>query len=129
MSFKRSARVSNEIRRALSEIIQRGLSDPRITPFVVTEVNVTDDLRIARVRYLPMGQLEDVSRLKEGLNAAQGFVSREVARRVRLKYTPSIQFYYDDSLDAASQVIEALSKQEDEQQEEEEQSDWEHSED
>ena len=113
MRFKRSARVSNEIRRALSEILQKGLSDPRITPFVVTEVIVTDDLRLARVRYLPMGQTDDLERLKEGLKAAQGFISREVARRVRLRYTPSIQFFHDDSLDAASQVIEALSKQED----------------
>ena len=106
--FKRAQRVAVEVHRALSDIVLRGLKDPRITSFSITEVRVTDDLRLARVRIVPLGGVGDSKKLLVGLKAASGFLSRQVAKKMRSKYSPKFEFFLDESLSDAISVLKGL---------------------
>ena len=100
-SYKRANRVSGEIRGALAEILTHGLKDPRVTPITMTSVRVTDDLRIARINFVPLGGEGDGAKILAGLEAARGYLRRELGRRVRLKYVPELRFHLDTALDEA----------------------------
>ena len=67
MSFRRADRVSVLIQKALFEIFSRGLNDPRIGSISITSVNVTDDLRLARINYVSMGGQGNIEELKLGI--------------------------------------------------------------
>jgi ribosome-binding factor A len=108
MSYKRAVRVSGEIRRALSEIVLRGLKDPRIGPFSITEVEMTDDLRLARVRFVPLGGEGNADEILRGLRSASGYLTRELSRRVRMKYVPKLEFHIDETLPSAIKMVEQL---------------------
>ena len=105
--FKRAERVAIEIQRALSDIL-RTVKDPRVVPLSITHVFVTDDLRLSRVRVVPMGGLGDKQKLIEGLRAASGFLSRQLAKKVRMKYAPKLEFHIDEQLDHALSLVEQL---------------------
>ena len=106
--FKRAQRVAVEVHKALSEIVLRGLKDPRITPFSITEVRVTDDLRLARVRIVPLGGEGNTEKLLAGLRSAAGYLSRQIAKQLRIKYSPRLEFFLDDSLPDAISVLRGL---------------------
>jgi ribosome-binding factor A len=99
--FKRSDRVAGEVSFALSRILQEGLRDPRVTALTITSVRLSDDLRMARVNFVPLGGHGDADAIIEGLNSARGYLRRELGRRVRLKYVPELRFHLDEQLDRA----------------------------
>ena len=105
--YKRAERVAIEIQRALSDIL-RSVKDPRVGPLSITHVSVTDDLRLSRVRVIPMGGIGDSTKLLEGLRAAAGFLSRKLAKRVRMKYAPKLEFHIDEQIDQAFSLVEQL---------------------
>ena len=105
--FKRSERVAIEIQRALADIL-RTVKDPRVVPLSITHVFVTDDLRLSRIRVVPMGGVGDSEKLLEGLRAASGFLSRKLARKVRMKYAPKLEFFIDEQLDHTLSLVERL---------------------
>ena len=105
--FKRAERVANEIQRALSDIL-RMVKDPRVVPLSITHVSVTDDLRLSRIRFVPLGGVGDSKKILEGLRAASGFLSRKLAQKVRMKYAPKLEFYIDEQLDQALSLVERL---------------------
>jgi len=111
--FKRAERVAGEAHRALSDIAMRELKDPRVIPFSITSVQVSDDLRLAYVRIIPIGGVGDEVKLLEGLNSATGFLSRKVARRLQMKYSPKIEFFLDEHLSKALNIVQALDDLED----------------
>ena len=111
MSFRRADRVSVLIQKALFEIFSRGLNDPRIGSISITSVNVTDDLRLARINYVALGGQGNIDELKVGIESAKGFISREMAKRVKLKYTPKLEFFYDDLLNETYEVIDKIDEQ------------------
>ena len=115
--FKRTERVSGEVHRVLAEEV-REVKDPRVGPLSITSVNVTDDLRLARVRIVPLGGVGDAESLLEGLRAASGFLSRRLAKKLRMKYSPKLEFFLDDSLEQAFQIVDQLNAQEEDSQEE-----------
>ena len=109
-SFKRASRVAGEVHTALAAILVSGLKDPRVTPITLTSIRVTDDLRIARVNFVPLGGRGDGEKILEGLKAAQGYLRREVGRRVRLKYVPELRFHLDEGLSDSFRVTEILDR-------------------
>ena len=111
MSFRRADRVSVLIQKSLFEIFSRGLNDPRIGLISITSVNVTDDLRLARINYVSLGGQGNIEELKLGIESAKGFIARELAKRVKLKYTPKLEFFYDDILNEAYEVIDKIDAQ------------------
>ncbi len=107
----RPARVAEEFRHELSKVISRGLKDPRITGFItVTGAKMSPDLREIAV-YLSIHGDDGVRKdTLAGLQAAAGFLQREVSRSLKLRHTPHLRFVYDESI-AEGDKIERLLKE------------------
>jgi len=107
----RPARVAEEFQHELSAVIARGLKDPRITGLItVTGAKMSPDLKEVTV-YVSIHAAEEVKRRTfAGLEAAAGYLQREVARAIRLRHTPHLRFLYDPSI-AEGDKIERLLKE------------------
>ncbi len=107
-SFKRTDRISEEIKRALSDII-RELKDPRIPLMTsVVAVDVSGDLRYAKALVSIMGDSETKTAAIKGLKSASGFIRRELGSRVRLRVTPEVIFEASDSIEHGAHINELL---------------------
>ncbi len=95
----RSDRVAHEIQVAIASMVTRGeLRDPRIGFITITGVKVSPDLRVAKVFYSMLGTEEERKASQKGLEAAKGFIRREVTARVQLRVSPEIYFVFDESI-------------------------------
>ncbi|MGE5893454.1 MAG: 30S ribosome-binding factor RbfA [bacterium] len=101
--YKRSTRVNDLLREEIALILMRRIKDPRIGFVTVTAVEVTDDLKIARV-YLSVLQKKDREETISILNAAKGFVRSELSKRIKMKSIPQLEFYYDGSLEYGDRI-------------------------
>ena len=110
MSFKRTDRISEEIKKELSSII-RELKDPRIPMMTsVVKVNVTNDLRYAKAFISIMGTAEEKKAAIKGLQSAAGFIRREIGSRVQLRCVPEFSFEEDNSIEYGAHINEILNK-------------------
>ncbi len=100
----RKERVSSLILREVSEIIERDLQDPRLGFVTVTGVKITSDLRHATIFITVHGTEEERKETLAVLNSARGYIRREFGRRVRLKYTPEIDFEYDNTFEEMERI-------------------------
>lgn len=101
----RTVRISEEMKREISSIIQNELKDPRLSQLIsVTNVNVTRDLRYAKVYVSIMGTEEEKKNSLNGLKSAAGFIRREVGHRVQLRYTPEVLFELDNSIEHGAYI-------------------------
>jgi len=103
LPYKRSQRVSDLLRREIADIIIYRLKDPRISFVTVTGVDVTDDIKIARV-YVSIFQDEDKKITLEVLNSAKSFIRSELSKRLRMKFIPSIEFRLDTSIEYGNRI-------------------------
>lgn len=107
---QRQLRVGEELRHALAWIIERGeLRDPSLagTAVTVTEVRVSPDLRQATVFVMPLGgDAQDA--VLAALARARGYLRRQTARSVKLRYVPDLTFRIDHSFEEADRITRAL---------------------
>lgn len=108
--FKRSIRVSDLIRQEVSEAILYKLKDPRLGFITVTEVDMPDDLKLARV-YISVFDQNSRELTLEILNKASSFIRREVGRNLRLRSIPKIEFFYDEAIDYGMKIDNLLAQQ------------------
>jgi ribosome-binding factor A len=104
---QRQLRVGEEIRHALADIIaQDMLDDPDLAGkmVTVTQVSVSPDLRNATAFVVPFGVDGDAQTLVAALNRAHGFFRRELARMVKLQFSPQIRFKEDETFEQASKI-------------------------
>ena len=99
MTTDRMRRVDEAVREVLSDAIASDLKDPRVGFVTVTAVQTSPDLRHARVYVSVLGDTPVRERSLAGLQSAHGYLQRRVARELRIKHTPTLDFVYDDSLD------------------------------
>jgi ribosome-binding factor A len=105
---RRSERVAEGIREEVATFLAEDVKDPRVVGLVtVTGVDVTRDLRHAKVFVSIMGSEEERRATLEGLESAAGHLRSRVARALRLRVAPEISFRYDDTVARAAR-IEAL---------------------
>ena len=108
MASNRINRINDEIQKALSEAF-RSVKDPRVRDGLVTitHVDTTSDLRYARifVSVLDKAQEKDTVR---GLKSAAGYLRRELGAKLRLRYTPELQFIADDSIEYGAHILALL---------------------
>jgi ribosome-binding factor A len=96
----RTNRISEEMKKELSSIIQNELKDPRLPRLVsIISVNVTRDLRYAKIYISVMGSDEEKKNALAALKSASGFIRREVGKRMLIRYTPEMQFELDNSIE------------------------------
>ena len=101
-------RVNEAVREVVSVRIAEGLRDPRIGFVTVTSVDTSPDLRQARVYVSVLGSPEDRDATMAGLESAHGLLQQSVARELRLKHTPTLQFVFDESIDRGMRISELL---------------------
>ncbi|UFS70846.1 ribosome-binding factor A [Geomonas sp. RF6] len=96
---KRSDKVAEAIHKIVSELLVKGLKDPRIGFVTITGVKVTDDNHQATIYFTVMESDEEKKGTEAGLNSARGFIRKEVGRVLQMRFTPEIRFRYDTSLE------------------------------
>jgi ribosome-binding factor A len=99
MSTKRSDKVAEAIHELVSGLLIKGVKDPRIGFATVTGVKVADDLHLATIYFTVIGDNSAKKSAEQGLNSARGFIRKEMAKSLRMRYTPDIIFKYDESVD------------------------------
>ena len=93
-------RISEQVKKEVSDIIQNELKDPRLPKMVsVTEAEVTRDLSDAKVYVSVLGTDDDKRNALQALKNAAGFVRREIGQRLQLRYTPEFVFELDNSIE------------------------------
>lgn len=114
MNIKRANRISEEVRKIVSEVIFNGLKDPRVsTMTTVTGVEVTRDLSYAKIYISVLGDDANKEETIKGLNSAKGFIRKEIGNRMDLRYVPEPIFHLDESLEKAmslSKLIDEVNK-------------------
>ena len=115
MTVKRAERVADLIRDEVSRIMLREVRDPRIQHVTITDVKVSEDLRFAKLFFIPMGQNSVHEETIMGLRQAKGFLRRELSKKLRLRYVPDIEFIVDKSFaygDRIERILAELHKSE-----------------
>lgn len=101
----RTNRISEEMKKEISAIIQNELKDPRLPQMLsVMSADVTRDLRYAKVYISVLGSEEDKHNALNGLKSAAGFIRREIGHRMQLRYTPEILFELDNSIERGAYI-------------------------
>jgi ribosome-binding factor A len=100
----RVERLAEQIHEDVAEMVEGELKDPRIGLATVTRVELSPDLRHARVLVSVLGDEEAKSQTLEGLSSAAGYVRRELGRRLGLRHTPEVLFVLDRGLEEQEKV-------------------------
>ena len=104
MAFKRADRVNALLQRELGTLISEELRDPRIAFTTVTGVEVTDDLRSAKVHVSVLGDEEAGKKTMKGLEDAKQYLRRELGSRTDLRFVPELTFVHDRSAERAVRI-------------------------
>jgi len=113
---KRSTRVGELLREILAAILLERVRDPRLQEITITEVDMSPDLKLARV-YYAVRQGADQEEIIAALDKALGFIKQEVAREHILRTMPEFHFLPDETLEKAARLeklLESLDKGTDE---------------
>jgi ribosome-binding factor A len=105
---KRSQKVAEQLRGEIMNMLLAGeVHDPGVQSATVSAVVLTDDLRLAKVyvRRLDLESGEDARRaLLKALERAKGYLRRELAQRLSLRYAPDLRFFWDESIDRGREM-------------------------
>ena len=119
----KNTRINGEVLKELSIIIRQEIKDPRIHMMTsVTDVEVAPDLKTCKAYISVMGSEEDKKNTILGLKSAEGYVRRQLAKRLNLRNTPEIQFKLDQSIEygvTMSKLIDEVNRDIPEREEEE----------
>lgn len=97
--FPRARRIADQIQRELSNIIRSELKDPRVGMITLTGVEVSPDHARATVFFTVLGESGKAQETATALGHAAGFLRTQLARRVKLRTVPQLQFRYDTSVE------------------------------
>ena len=96
----KNTRVNGAVQKELSTIIHGEIKDPRIHPMTsVTAVEVAPDLKTCKAYISVLGEQQAKDSTLCGLKNAEGYIRRELARRLNLRNTPEIRFVLDESIE------------------------------
>jgi len=111
MTSDRMRRVDEAVRQVLSDAVAQDLQDPRIGFVTMTSVKTSSDLRHARVYVSVFGDEPQRADTLAGLESARGALQRRLARELRMKNTPALEFVYDDTTDRAMRLEDILDRE------------------
>ena len=111
--FSRTNRIGQLVMRELAQMIQHEVADPRVGLVTVSHVEVTADMKYAKVYVTHLNGAEseqDVDACLQGLKRAAGFLRKNLAGRVELRNIPELRFHYDKSLEHGFNMDELIAK-------------------
>ena len=103
----RKERVASVLEREISNIVTLDIRDPRLGLVTITKVVVSQDLKVAIVYF---SSLKDKSETLETLKRAKGYIKSVLAKRIRLKFIPNLQFEIDNSYEYGKRIDKLLEK-------------------
>ncbi|MGI9274676.1 MAG: 30S ribosome-binding factor RbfA [Endozoicomonas sp.] len=110
--YSRTQRVADQIQRELAQLIQLEMKDPRLGMVTVSAVDVSRDMAFADV-YVSFLGVDDQERIDESmkvLSRAAGFLRSQLARAIKMRFTPQLRFRYDNSLRRGAYMSELIEK-------------------
>lgn len=111
MKNQRINRISEEVKKVVSELLYNGLKDPRVSALTsVTNVEVTRDLSFAKIYISVLGNEKEKEDSLAGLVSAKGFIRKEIAKRVDLRVVPVPIFVLDESIEKAMYMTDLINK-------------------
>ena len=106
--FARADRVIEQIRRELADLLQFEVKDPRVKLVSITDIELTPDYAHAKVFFTSLQATEKVPDITRGLQAASGYLRRELGRRIRIHTTPDLHFHYDNSIERGASLSQLI---------------------
>jgi len=112
LAGSRAERVGDAMSKELAVIFSKDINDPCIKDIVtITGVKLSRDLRMANVYYSVLFDDDKIFlKVKEGLNRARGFIKKELAQRLSLRYMPDVRFLFDPSFSTGARIEKLFSK-------------------
>ncbi|NIP42065.1 MAG: 30S ribosome-binding factor RbfA [candidate division Zixibacteria bacterium] len=115
--FSRKDRLSDQIKRETADILQNVLKDPRIGFVTITDVELTNDLRYAKIFYSVLGDESEKAQTGKALSNSLGVIQSELARRLNIRKAPLISFHLDTSAEYGAKMEKLFKKIEEERNE------------
>ncbi|MFH0771011.1 MAG: 30S ribosome-binding factor RbfA [Candidatus Omnitrophota bacterium] len=106
----RPERIASQMKEYVSSIVYEEIKDPRIGFITVTRIEVTPDLRNAKIFFSVFGDKEDKQRALEGLNSAAGYIRKSLAEKLGTRFTPELLFRLDESAEYSIHLNEIFDK-------------------
>ncbi|NLL90205.1 MAG: 30S ribosome-binding factor RbfA [Dehalococcoidales bacterium] len=107
----RIERVNQLIRQEISHLLLRQIKDPRLGNFLsVNQVETAADLKHARVYVSCICSEEEKQQIMSSLESAAGYLHNELARRIRMRYVPTLTFYWDSSIERAAHIMSLIDR-------------------
>jgi ribosome-binding factor A len=106
----RQRKIADQVKKFLSQIIDRRLKDPRKGFITLTSVKMSGDLRIATIYYTSLGDKDQQKKSHEALESAQNFLRNELAPNLNMRFTPELRFFYDESLEYSEHINQLIKK-------------------
>jgi ribosome-binding factor A len=94
-SYPRSSRIADLIKEEVATLFIYSVNDPRLHGISITDVKMTEDLKVAKIYYVCSNK-EDTDATNKGLKSVQGWVRKEISKKLNMRYTPELEFHYDD---------------------------------
>lgn len=109
--FARSERVAQTINRQLAMILRNQVKDPRVSSLTVTDVEVTKDLRQAKIYVTSMvDDSIDIEDVMQAVDRASGFIRRQLAAVIDMRHCPNLVFAYDNSISEGARMSALIDK-------------------
>jgi len=110
MYTKRSLKVAGLLKKELGDILMRVVKDPAVRLATITNVKLTDDIKLAKIYISTLGDKSTRESLMQGLERAKKFIRAEIGHRIDLRYVPELHFYYDDTADYVASIDNIIQK-------------------
>jgi ribosome-binding factor A len=116
-NVSRIDRINETVKRETSIIVHQELGDPRLSFVTITRVEVSRDLRHAKIYFSVLGDQSAIAQAEEGFEAAHGLIRKFLSKRVLMKFMPELDFIYDKSLEDIVHLDELIERMKHESQE------------
>ena len=110
MDYQRSDRVGDLLVELISELLRKEIRDPRLSAVTITAAKVSKDLRHARIYFNFFGAPENKKEVLGGLVSATGFMRSKIGKQLKLRFVPTIEFFYDETQDEAQRIEDLLKR-------------------
>ncbi len=102
--YTRADRISGRIQVAITDLLRKKMQNPKLEMATITGVRLTSDLMIADVYVAVFGGKKKIAEAMEGFKESKGYIKKNIAPKLGLRFMPELRFFYDDSFDKASRM-------------------------
>lgn len=110
MKNYRTQRLAELFKREIAVVILSDAADPRLKRMTITHVDITPDLKLARIYVCFPGSEKDIEESYHALQNASHYIRSSISQRIRIRYMPEMEFIYDQSLEKAYHVIDLINQ-------------------